>query len=164
MKNSFKLNLSKEVKLNLSDLEKYIIELNKYKNKLPIVAGKAVKKVSEEGIKNNYESTEVIPIEISKEKVTGGIIDKDKKDKFREYGTGLVGSNNPQVSEELIRSGWKYDINSHGEAGWVYKDEAGNYWRTKGQPAQKKFYEASKKMEEELPKILKEELEKMGGE
>ena len=45
MKNSFKLNLSKEVKLNLSDLEKYIVELNKYKNKLPIVAGKAVKKV-----------------------------------------------------------------------------------------------------------------------
>ena len=164
MAKSFKLNLPREINLDLTSIEKYKQTLEKYSDKIPNAVGNAVKRTSEEGLKNNFEATEIIPVEISNKKVSGGIVDKDKKDKFREYGTGIVGSNNPHANEELTRAGWVYDVNNHGEEGWVYKDEAGNYWRTKGQPAQKKFYEASKRMEEKLPEFIEEELSKLGGE
>ena len=35
---------------------------------------------------------------------------------FVEYGTGVIGANNPHPNPE----GWEYDTNGHGMAGWVY--------------------------------------------
>lgn len=159
----FNLNLGREINLDLSSLEKYKSTLEKYKSKIPTAVGEAVKKTSEEGLKDNFEATEIIPVEIDNSKVTGGIIDKDVKDKYREYGTGIVGSNNPHIDEELAKTGWQYDINGHGESGWVFKDSTGNFWITRGQVAQKKFYEASKRMEEKLNEYIEEELNKLGG-
>lgn len=36
---------------------------------------------------------------------------------FVEYGTGIVGSQNPHPSPKIT---WTYDVNSHGESGWWY--------------------------------------------
>lgn len=37
---------------------------------------------------------------------------------FVEYGTGIVGSQNPHPKLDTI--GWIYDVNQHGEKGWYY--------------------------------------------
>lgn len=52
---------------------------------------------------------------------------------FVEYGTGVVGANNPHPEPA---PGWAYDVNAHGEKGWTYFDEKQNRYRwTKGEPA-----------------------------
>lgn len=72
---------------------------------------------------------------------------------YVEFGTGIVGSRgkpHPKLSEQ----GWKYDVNQHGEAGWVYpsserdpnrnkwQDKNGNWFAwTKGQEARPFMYE-----------------------
>ena len=57
---------------------------------------------------------------------------------FNEYGTGIVGSQNPHPSA----NGWKYDINEHGEKGWYYPKGDGTYGWTKGLPSKHMFYDA----------------------
>lgn len=37
---------------------------------------------------------------------------------FIEYGVGIVGSRNPHPKASEF--GWEYDINNHGEAGWLF--------------------------------------------
>lgn len=59
---------------------------------------------------------------------------------FVEYGTGIVGKGSPH--EFAGEVGWTYDVNNHGEAGWVYQDEQGNYWRTRGMAAHRFMYNA----------------------
>lgn len=133
------------------------------KAKKSILVSKAkniVKKTSNIGLENNYKSTELIPIKNEGNIVSGGIKTTDKKDTYREFGTGIVGSENPHVQEYLAQVGWKYDVNEHGEKGWIYPREDGSFGWTKGLPAEKRFYEATKRMKEQLPKIAKEEFSK----
>ncbi len=54
-------------------------------------------------------------------------------------GTGIVGSENPHPNSKLE---WKYDINSHGEIGWIYRKKDGSYGWTKGLPAKHMFFDA----------------------
>lgn len=67
---------------------------------------------------------------------------------FVEFGTGVVGAGNPHPDPV---GGWKYDINSHGEAGWWYWSDSDNNWHwTKGMPSRPFMWETAK----ELPFIM----------
>jgi len=90
---------------------------------------------------------------------------------YKEYGTGIIGSQFPHVAEELQRMGWKYDVNAHGEKGWWYpttQDDPNPYkWTdpdgnlrawTKGLPASRQFYDALKRAEEMFSEVAREEL------
>ena len=116
--------------------------------------------MSEQGLKDNYNSTVVIPTKNENGVITGGIKTTEEKDTYREFGTGIVGSENPHIAEILAQAGWKYDINEHGEKGWVYPKPDGTFGWTKGHIAEKRFYEAMKKMESSFPKIDQEEFSK----
>lgn len=74
----------------------------------------------------------------------------NEKATYAENGTGIVGSRHPNTAIK----GWIYDVNKHGEAGWNYLGSDGKYHHTKGIPAQKIYYEASKRMKEKLLKAL----------
>ena len=103
---------------------------------------------------------------------TSGIINTTDKAYYNEFGTGIVGSQNPHITEELAKEGYKYDVNSHRESGWWYptteddpnptKKKVENGWIawTKGLPSQKAFYEALKKAEERFKEVGEEELQK----
>ena len=106
-----------------------------------------MRRVSEVGLEDNYKSTEILPVKNNGNTITGGIKTTDEKDTYKEFGTGIVGSQNPHVSEFLAKSGWKYDVNEHGEKGWIYPKEDGTFGWTKGIPAEKRFYNAMKNME-----------------
>jgi hypothetical protein len=52
--------------------------------------------------------------------------------KFVEFGTGVIGQNNPHKEADNV--GWDYDINDHGEKGWVYYNKkTGRFFWTKGE-------------------------------
>ena len=154
------LNTKHTMRLSLSDLEEYKKMLEDYKKKLPQVAENIVRRVSEVGLQDNHKSTELLPVKNEENIISGGIRTTDEIDTYREFGTGIVGSQNPHVGEYLKKVGWVYDVNEHGEAGWKYPKGDGTYGWTKGIPANKKFYNAMIRMEEELPSIAKEELSK----
>lgn len=49
---------------------------------------------------------------------------------FVEFGTGIVGASFPHPKASDVN--WEYDINHHGEEGWVFKDDEGKWHRTNG--------------------------------
>lgn len=158
----FNMNINTKftMRLSLESIEEYITLLESKKKQLPQIAENIVKRVSEVGLENNYNSTELLPVKNEGNVVTGGIKTTDEKDTYREFGTGIVGSNNPHIAEYLAKAGWKYDVNEHGEKGWIYPKSDGTFGWTKGLPAEKKFYEAMLKMEDSFQEIAKEEFSK----
>lgn len=151
------LNTTYDIRLSLDSISEYQELLEKKKRQLPQIAENIVSKVSEVGLEDNYKSAEALPIKSDGNSVIGGICTTDEKDTYREFGTGIVGSENPHPD---TLSGWIYDVNEHGEKGWVYPKGDGTFGWTKGVPAKEKFYEATKKMEESLPEIAKAEFGK----
>ena len=144
--------------LSLDSIENYQKMLKEYAKELPKIAENIVNRVSEEGLNDNYKSTIKKEIENTESKVTGGIKTTEEKDTYREFGTGVVGSESPHPD---IMSGWIYDVNEHGEKGWFYPKGDGTYGWTKGQIAHRKFYNAMQRMEEKFPEIAKEEFSKV---
>ena len=71
---------------------------------------------------------------------------------YVEYGTGIVGMNSPHPTAG--EDGWAYDVNSHGEAGWVYPKEGG-FWWTKGQPASPFMYNTLNQLQQECESIAR---------
>jgi hypothetical protein len=76
---------------------------------------------------------------------------------FNEYGTGIVGKGNPHPAID----GWEYDINNHGEAGWVYPKKDGTYGRTRGIRSKKMFYETSEDMKKEAVNSILVEIKRL---
>lgn len=74
---------------------------------------------------------------------------------FVEFGTGIVGKNAaPHPALEAF--GWEYDVNNHGEVGWLYPADDGTYRRTRGQASRPFMYETALQLRDEFPAIVKE--------
>ena len=56
-----------------------------------------------------------------------------------EYGTGIRGVG---TYEGTLPEGYKYDVNSHGERGWVYMGTDGQFHWTDGMPAHNFMFRA----------------------
>lgn len=63
--------------------------------------------------------------------------------KFVEFGTGVVGSESPHPDTSI--SGWKYDVNEHGENGWFYFSDGEWNW-TKGMPSRPFMFETGQEL------------------
>lgn len=57
-----------------------------------------------------------------------------------EFGSGIVGKTAPH--EWAAELGIIYDANMHGEAGWTYQGNDGNYYHTTGMEAHRYMYNA----------------------
>lgn len=73
--------------------------------------------------------------------------------KYVEFGTGIVGQNNPHPEPGLAN--WKYDINQHGEAGWFYFKDGEWHW-TKGMPSRPFMYETRMELATKVAKIARD--------
>lgn len=68
---------------------------------------------------------------------------------FVEYGTGIVGENNPHPEAD---GNYDYDVHQHGESGWVYKNgKDGKYYWTKGFISRPFMYNTLRWLEEAAP-------------
>lgn len=149
-----------KTKLSLSGLKEIIERYSTIRDKIPEVAVNTVKALSEEGIKDNYKSVIIDNVKTEGTRAIGGFQTTNPNETFAEYGTGLIGSKSPNITEAIKKAGWQYDMNNHGEKGWIYQKDGKFYW-TQGQKAQKKFYNATVRVEEKSQEILKNEFEKM---
>lgn len=71
---------------------------------------------------------------------------------FVEYGTGIVGANNPHPEPA---PGWKYDSHGHGTKGWVYVGKDGKTHWTAGEPARPFVYSTREFMRQHAGETLK---------
>ena len=71
---------------------------------------------------------------------------------FVEFGTGVVGAGSPHPAMP-----WAYDVNQHGEKGWVYYDEKqGRFRWTKGMPSRPYMYNTARQIEEKVVEIARD--------
>lgn len=74
---------------------------------------------------------------------------------YVEFGTGVVGKDSSHPVADL--EGWRYDINNHGEAGWLYFNERDQKWHwTKGMESRPFMYNTLQILERESVRIAKE--------
>lgn len=72
---------------------------------------------------------------------------------YVEFGTGVVGKQSPHPTP----NGWQYDVNAHGDEGWVYyDDESGKFRWTKGFKSRPFMYNTARQLEKDCMKIAKE--------
>ena len=72
---------------------------------------------------------------------------------YVEFGTGVVGSQSPHPDPQ----GWQYDVNGHGDKGWVYYDDEGGKFRwTKGFKSRPFMYNTARELEKVCKKIAEE--------
>lgn len=72
---------------------------------------------------------------------------------YVEFGTGVVGSESPHPNP----NGYRYDINNHGDDGWVYyEDESGEFRWTKGFKSRPFMYNTARELEAECERIARE--------
>lgn len=72
---------------------------------------------------------------------------------YVEFGTGVVGGQSPHPNPD----GWQYDVNNHGDAGWVYyNDDVGGFRWTKGFKSRPFMYNTARELEKECKKIAQE--------
>lgn len=62
---------------------------------------------------------------------------------FVEFGTGVVGQENPHPETGIAN--WKYDVNDHGEKGWFYFKDGEWHW-TKGMPSRAFLFETGQEL------------------
>lgn len=68
---------------------------------------------------------------------------------YVEYGTGIVGENDPHPEAE---GKWDYDVNQHGVKGWVYRnDRDGKLYWTRGFFSRPFMYNTLRWLEEAAP-------------
>ena len=72
---------------------------------------------------------------------------------YVEFGTGVVGAGSPHPAP----TGWRYDVNNHGEKGWWYFNERDQKWHwTKGIESRPFMYNTVQILERESIRIAKE--------
>lgn len=72
---------------------------------------------------------------------------------YVEFGTGVVGSQSPHPNPQ----GWQYDVNAHGDEGWIYyDDDSGNFRWTKGFKSRPFMYNTARELEKECKRIATE--------
>lgn len=148
----YTLELSEEsLKSFAQKLSNMPIKLEKIKNKILKKLAQYTKEriqyyISESTGNTGYNPTEELLNSIEISDIFNNTIEvytESALAMYVEYGTGIVGSENPHTEVE----GWKYDVNEHGEKGWFYQDTGGNWHWTKGQKAHEFMYKAFQDLE-----------------
>ena len=166
MKSTLSMELSKK------SLEKAIKHLNDFKNAYEQGIENSVKIATElmyEKVKQYcYENgivnhTGNIHMEYDPDTKIGRVWTSDLVLIFNEMGTGITGSNSPHPNPSKNFKDWKYDVNEHGEKGWVYPKSDGTFGWTKGLPSKHMFYNAFNDIKRELPNYINVEINKTVG-
>lgn len=71
---------------------------------------------------------------------------------YVEYGTGYIGANSPHPEAD---GNYDYDVNGHGIAGWVYKNDRDGKWHwTAGYVSRPFMYNTLRWLEEAAPERM----------
>ena len=81
---------------------------------------------------------------------------------FVEFGTGVVGQNNPHKNGEyLSKAAWQYAVGpkifttKDGRVGWIYPTDDGEFRFTEGMKSRPFMYETALELQKNFPNIVK---------
>ena len=159
--------------LDSESISKALKEIKAYQKKVENAGPELVKRLTEEGTQqakemamymNVYDSGELVNGIQSRfvgafgvETAKGYVESTAPHSKFCEFGTGVVGKDSPHPNQNLI-PGWKYDVNEHGEAGWWYWGDDGQWHWTKGMPSRPYMYDTATILKQSVPYVAEEVL------
>lgn len=150
--------MAKKIRFSLSekDINRAIREVEQYKAELEVKISRLIEALTDYGVEIAKVQVRQLGAWYTGEleaNITGyfdpdlgiGVIKADcPYAVYVEFGTGIVGQGNPHPAPE----GWKYDINEHGEKGWVYYNERDGKWHwTKGMASRPFMYNTAKELE-----------------
>ena len=151
--------------LTADSLDKAIAQVKAYGDKVRQAEMVIVKRLAEDGAKQaqdlvayiNAVDTGELMGSITHEESgnTGKIIAGAEHAAYVEFGTGVVGAGSPHPNPV----GWAYDINGHGEAGWIYKGDDGHLHWTRGMASRPYMYDTAQMMAQAVPDVVAEELQ-----
>lgn len=151
-------------RLNKASNDAAIRDIRAYRDKVQKAADEIVYKLTEQGVSlaqlnasymDIYDSGELVNgIESQYSGGKGFVVSTATHSVFCEFGTGVVGANNPHP--EIAIAGWSYDVNQHGELGWWYIGKDGQAHWTKGMPSRPYMYETAKMLQNMVVPIAKE--------
>lgn len=127
-----------KVTVKYKDLDRMISNLKNIKSQIDSVPESIIEELLTEGeriMSGNINMSEVADSVTSyvsivgKNSAEGYITAEHESAIYLEYGTGIVGVWNPHPE---LPTGWVYDSNEHGYAGWVYWDSSGRKRWTMG--------------------------------
>lgn len=132
--------MSTVIKFSLSEksIKKAIADLEKYKHDIQKKNREFVRKLAENGLTiaqgyiGSYDaidsgnlSSSIMIKQSDSESDTWYVYTDCPYAKFVEFGTGLVGKNNPHPN---VIDGYVYDSHGHEESGWVYFKDGMFHW------------------------------------
>ncbi len=154
-------------KLSEDSISKAIRELERYKGELKNKVHLLIERLTDYGVevaKAQVRELGAVYTGELEESITGyyspstqvGIIKTDVPYAvYVEFGTGVVGKGSSHPAADL--EGWIYDINNHGEAGWLYFNDRDQKWHwTKGMGSRPFMYNTVQILEMECMRIAKE--------
>lgn len=153
------------VSLNIESISDAIEQLKEYGDRVRNLDERVVKRLAKDGAENARQLVAYMDA-IDTGELSGSIIDEASGKTgyvkataahaaYVEFGTGVVGSGSPHPNPV----GWAYDVNGHGEAGWMYPGDDGRWHWTKGMPSRPYMYNTAQMMAEAVPQIVEEELQ-----
>ena len=160
------------MELSKKSLNEAIKNLNRFKEAYSKGVDNAVKYATEmmynKVLEYCYENgilnhTSQIHWEYDDNTKTGRVWTNDMVIIFNEMGTGITGANNPHPNPDGPFKSWRYDVNEHGEKGWIYPKEDGTFGWTKGLPSRHMFYDAFNDIKNEIGNIVDIEIRKTVG-
>ena len=150
-----------EVSLSSADISAALAQLDRYTKRLPKKTQTVAYKLCERGAEDAKQNAPKDTGELSNsiEATTTGdgaqVVAGSGHAAFNEFGTGVVGSKNPYPKFPDGVS-WQYDVNAHGEAGWIYIGKDGHTHWTRGLPSRPFMLTAANLMKQSVIEVSKE--------
>jgi hypothetical protein len=168
----------KTIEINLNDsnsLRNAIVRLERYKKSVQKKAGLLVQKLTDYGAEiarvkivnmGAYYSGELysgVGGYFSPSLNAGFVRVTSDHVAFVEFGTGIVGQNNPHKNGEyLSKAAWNYASGAKifttqdGRVGWIYPTDDGEFRFTEGMESRPFMYETALELQREFPRMAKE--------
>ena len=99
------INAKDEIRLSLSSLDDYIKTLELKQEQIIKATQNIATRLAEEAGKDTYKSVVIIPAEVQDNTAIAYAKSTNEVDTYKEFGTGIVGSQNPHIDEALTKSG-----------------------------------------------------------
>jgi len=80
---------------------------------------------------------------------------------YVEFGTGVVGLDNPHPNLTMFGENWVYNHKGKGHAGWYYFDEDGTRHWTKGMPSRPFMYKTQVYINSQMLRVINHEIKKV---
>lgn len=158
------------IKFELTDesISAAIEQIEQYHKKVGSAGYEITKRLTEQGVQlakdnakfmNAYDSGELVNgIQSQYRNGKGYIAATAPHSAFVEFGTGIRGKESQHPNPGLAN--WKYDVNEHGEAGWSYLGDDGEWHWTAGMPSRPFMYNTAKALNSYIEGVAREVLEK----